>query len=81
MVDHDLRGPDTNRDVIVRYLVEQDTINPTADDNWSCKDLPGTTVLYDTGPAGVKVVDDVKGVAIEPAGEGSDGFARYRIGL
>jgi 2',3'-cyclic-nucleotide 2'-phosphodiesterase/3'-nucleotidase len=43
--------------------------------------LPGTTVLFDTGPAGVNVVDDVKGVAIEPAGEGSDGFARYRIGL
>ncbi|MEM1264393.1 MAG: bifunctional 2',3'-cyclic-nucleotide 2'-phosphodiesterase/3'-nucleotidase [Pseudomonadota bacterium] len=74
-------APDTNRDVIVRYIVEQGTINPTADDNWSFKSLPGTSVLFDTGPAGVSLVDDVKGVAIEPAGEGADGFARYRIGL
>ncbi|MEM6637447.1 MAG: bifunctional 2',3'-cyclic-nucleotide 2'-phosphodiesterase/3'-nucleotidase [Pseudomonadota bacterium] len=74
-------APDTNRDVIVRYIVEQGTINPTADANWSFKDLPGTSVLFDTGPKGVGVVSDVKGVTIEPAGDGDDGFARYRIDL
>ena len=74
-------APDTNRDVIVRYIVEEGTINPTADDNWSFKSLPGTSVLFDTGPKGVDVVDDVKAIDIEPAGKGEDGFARYRIGL
>ncbi|MEM6759889.1 MAG: bifunctional 2',3'-cyclic-nucleotide 2'-phosphodiesterase/3'-nucleotidase [Pseudomonadota bacterium] len=72
-------APDTNRDVIVRYIVEQGTINPTADDNWSFKSLPGTSVLFDTGPGGKELVSDVKGVAIVPAGDGDDGFARYRI--
>lgn len=74
-------APDTNRDVIVRYIVEQGTINPAADANWGFADLPGTSVLFDTGPGGAKYLSDVKGVQIEAAGEGEDGFARFRISL
>jgi 2',3'-cyclic-nucleotide 2'-phosphodiesterase / 3'-nucleotidase len=74
-------GPDTNRDVIVRYIVEQGTINPAADANWGFAPLPGTTLLFDTGPGGTKYLSDIKGVTIEAAGEGADGYARFRITL
>jgi 2',3'-cyclic-nucleotide 2'-phosphodiesterase/3'-nucleotidase len=74
-------APDTNRDVIVRYIVEQGTIDPKADANWRFAPLPGTSVLFDTGPAASKYADGVPGVQIEPAGDGPDGFARFRIGL
>ena len=72
-------APDTNRDVIVRYIIEQGTINPSADGNWSFKPVEGATALFDTGPKARAFIGDVKGVRIEEAGDGADGFARFRV--
>lgn len=74
-----LTAPDTNRDVLVRYIVDQGTINPTADANWHFKHIEGASVLFDTGPAATEHMKNVEGVDIEAAGDGADGFARYRI--
>ncbi|TPJ73001.1 bifunctional 2',3'-cyclic-nucleotide 2'-phosphodiesterase/3'-nucleotidase [Mesorhizobium sp. B2-6-2] len=74
-------APDTNRDVIVRYVVSEGTINPSADGNWSFAPLPGASVVFETGPRAKDFIAEVKSLKIEPAGEGEAGFAKYRIML
>jgi 2',3'-cyclic-nucleotide 2'-phosphodiesterase/3'-nucleotidase len=74
-------GPDTNRDIIVRYLVEQGTIDPAADGNWGFAPVADASAVFDTGPGGAAYLDQINGVRIEPAGDGQDGFARYRLKL
>ena len=66
--------------MIVRYIVEKGTISPRADGNWSFAPMAGTAVLFDTGPAARAYLDQVD-VKIEEAGDGPDGFARFRISL
>jgi 2',3'-cyclic-nucleotide 2'-phosphodiesterase / 3'-nucleotidase len=74
-------APDTNRDVIVRYIIAEGTINPSADGNWSFKPMPGTSVIFETGQKAKDFIAQVKTLKIEPAGEGDGGFAKYRIAL
>ncbi|SIQ82138.1 2',3'-cyclic-nucleotide 2'-phosphodiesterase / 3'-nucleotidase [Rhizobium sp. RU35A] len=76
-----LVAPDTNRDVIVRYIIQQGTINPSADANWSFKPLPGTTAVFESGPKGRQYAAAVKGAKIEEAGDGAEGFAKFRLVL
>ncbi|SJZ52497.1 bifunctional 2',3'-cyclic-nucleotide 2'-phosphodiesterase/3'-nucleotidase [Consotaella salsifontis] len=72
-------APDANRDVIVRYIHELGTINPSADANWSFAPADGTEVLFETGPGAIVYADQVKGVTIKPAGDGPNGFKLFKL--
>ena len=73
-----LEAPDLNRDVIVRYLVEKKTIEPKADGNWALAPLPPhVNVTFVTSPAAAgKLPATLKA---QPAGDGGEGFAKYRL--
>ncbi len=73
-------APDTNRDVIVRYIVEQKSIDPVADENWRFAPVPGNPVVtFLTSPAAAKAVP--KGLKATPMGDGPDGFAKFRLDM
>ncbi|MCJ8140780.1 bifunctional 2',3'-cyclic-nucleotide 2'-phosphodiesterase/3'-nucleotidase [Falsirhodobacter halotolerans] len=76
-------APDTNRDIVVRYIRDQGTIRPAADGNWSFAPAAGATVLFDTGPGAATYLDEVRarGLALEEAGRTEDGFVTYRLTL
>ncbi|MDS9467849.1 bifunctional 2',3'-cyclic-nucleotide 2'-phosphodiesterase/3'-nucleotidase [Paracoccus sp. MBLB3053] len=78
-----LTAPDTNRDVLVRYIIEQGTISPDADRNWSFVPVEGASAVFDTGPKARVYLAAMRerGLDLEEVGHGEDGFARYRIRL
>lgn len=76
-----LEAPVTNRDVILRYIARRGSVAPRTVPTWRFADLPGTTVLFDTGPAARRHLGAVERLAPDPAGTSPDGFARFRISL
>lgn len=76
-----LAAPDTNRDVIVRFVHARGTVNPQADNNWRLASVPGASVTFESGPGALARLGDVKGLDIADAGPAEDGFHRFRIRL
>jgi 2',3'-cyclic-nucleotide 2'-phosphodiesterase / 3'-nucleotidase len=66
--------------VIVRYIIEQKTINPSADGNWSFAPLPATAVVtFVTSPSAANAIP--QSLAVTPMGDAADGFVKYRLDL
>lgn len=71
-------SPDENRQILIDYLSETGTVNPSADGNWTFADLPGeVTASFETAadaqdaiPAGAPIVFE---------GPGAEGFGTYQV--
>lgn len=73
-----LEAPDLNRDVIVRYIIDRKTINPTADGNWSIAPLPaGVIATFLSGPGSADSIP--AGAPLERMEDGGEGFIKYRL--
>ena len=71
-------SPDENRQILIDYLSEMETVNPSADANWSFTDLPGeVTATFESAAAAQGAVPAEANVTFEgPSGEG---FGTYLI--
>ncbi|MGL4976177.1 MAG: bifunctional 2',3'-cyclic-nucleotide 2'-phosphodiesterase/3'-nucleotidase [Bosea sp. (in: a-proteobacteria)] len=71
-------APDLNRDVVVRHILAKKTINPSADGNWTFATLPANAnITFLTSPAAAPHLP--KTIKAEPAGDGGEGFVKYRL--
>lgn len=74
-----LEAPDSNRDVMVRYIVETRHLEPKSDGNWRFTPWPADVVAtFVTSPAAAGAPPPA-GVALTPMGAAPGGFVKYRV--
>ncbi len=78
-----LESPDANRDILVRHvLAGGGSFGRQAADVWRFAPMAGTSVLFDSAPRALPHLHQLPAhLAIDAAGCGADGFARFRIHL
>lgn len=72
-----VEAPQTNRQVLVNYIIESGQIDPKADSNWSFAPIAGdVNVVFETAPV---AVDADNGQQFEFVENLESGFAQFRI--
>lgn len=74
-------GPDTNRDILIRYITEHPDITLPAPPPWKFAPLPDTSVLFQSGPKAAAHLDDLDHLRVDHTGAGEDGFHWFRLYL
>ncbi|MFC5653213.1 bifunctional 2',3'-cyclic-nucleotide 2'-phosphodiesterase/3'-nucleotidase [Paenibacillus solisilvae] len=74
-------SPDENRQVLMNYIMEQKTINPTADNNWSIAPIQGNAnVTFTSSPAGAGMLTESSNINYLDK-TNDKGFGIYSIDL
>ncbi len=72
-------GSITSRDVLMHYLAQQSPVSPQPDRIWRFRPLPGTSVIFDTGPGAMQHLGDTAHLDLHPLGLTKEGYARFRL--
>ncbi|WP_341785721.1 bifunctional 2',3'-cyclic-nucleotide 2'-phosphodiesterase/3'-nucleotidase [Jeotgalibacillus salarius] len=73
-----IESPDENRNVLINYILEEGTINPSADSNWTFAPIDAdVNVVFESSPKAQDYLTEDGNIAY--AGEGEDGFAKYNL--
>lgn len=72
-----ISAPDENRTVLANDIFTLKTIDPSADKNWSFKSIDKVNVTFESSPNAKSAI--TADMPIEYVGEGTAGFAKYRL--
>ncbi len=72
---------ETNRDILLQYIRAYGAHDDGSVPAWRFQPMPGTSVLFDTSPNATACLAAAAGMSVEPAGDGPDGFKRFRLRL
>ncbi|NBI28541.1 bifunctional 2',3'-cyclic-nucleotide 2'-phosphodiesterase/3'-nucleotidase [Chengkuizengella marina] len=74
-----IESPDENRQIIINYILEKQTINPSADMNWTFAPIDANVnVTFETSPEAQKYVE---GESFKYVETGENGYAKFSIAL
>lgn len=75
-----IEAPDTNRDALAAYLYESESLDPSADDNWSFAPIADdVTVTFESSPRAAHKLSPDSPIQLLSINE--NGFGRYQIRL
>lgn len=73
-------SPDENRQVVINYLSEMKTVNPSADKNWSIAPInKKVNVVFNSSPNAKTFADQSEN--IKYVGDSQNGFAKYQLNV
>lgn len=72
-----ISAPDENRTVLANDIFALKTIDPSADNNWAFSSIKNVNVTFESSPNAKDAI--TAEMPIEYIGDGSDGFAKYRL--
>lgn len=76
-----IEAPDTNREALVRYILESRQVEPKADGNWRFAPWPAAVVAtFETSPLADPAIVPAS-VRLTALGDAPGGFVRYRLEL
>lgn len=72
-------APDSNRDALIKYIVEMKSVEPKPDGHWRFAPWPDSAIVTFLSSPAAAAVTPPPGVAVEPLGPAPGGFTTYRV--